>query len=995
MHLQGVQDDAGFGRNVVSWTRVALPGVLLRPTLILLMAALPFHLPAATSDYEGKPVGEIRFVPEAQPLSRTELSRIVLLAPGQPLTLSAVRVAIQRLYASGRYDDVEVDAALRDGKVVLTFATIQNWFISRVYVEGVDEPPNREQVVGASKLELGAKYTEEGLAAAIQGIKDVLRSNGFYSPRIQPLVERYPKFDELHILFLIDAGSRAYFSRPVIAGNLRLSEESIINKTSWKRLWGLLGWKQITEARVQQGLERVRRTYLKQDFLLAKVDLKDLGFNLEENLVKPHLGIEAGPKVRVDLTGAKLSKGRLKELLPVYQEQSVDQDLLEEGARKLKQHFQTQGYFDTDVSYAVDKPSVDEETIGYEIDRGNRYKVVHVDISGNAFFDDLTVRERMSIIPAGRISARFGRFSEDMLARDKSVIAELYRSNGFRDVQVDARVERGYGGKQREVAVFIEIKEGPQWFVNSLEISGVDLQIYEYIRSILTSTEGQPYSTFNIATDRDNILSFYYDNGYPDAKMEVNATPPDADHRMDVKYVIEEGRRLYIQDVLINGLAYTRPSLVKSRIKLVPGSPLSLSRMVFSQRRLYDLGIFAKVDMAMQDPAGRTREKRVLYQFEEASRYSINGGVGVEFGRIGGSATNLSSAAGSSTFAPRVSLGVSRLNFRGYGHTIGLQTRLSTLQRRVLGTYLAPQFQDRENLSLTVTALYDDSHNVRTFSARRFESAVQLGQRYSRAFSAQYRLTFRRVSTSDIIIEPGLIPLFSQAVRVGLASTTLVYDHRDDPLNATRGIYSSIDISLANRAFGSQPSFGRVLGRNSSYHRLSRDFVLSRNTTFGYIGNYGSTDIPLPERFFAGGAVSHRAFPENQAGPRDLTTGFPLGGRALVFNQTELRVPFFSGHLGGVIFHDAGNVYSDLKAITYRFRQRNDADFDYMVHALGLGVRYRTPIGPVRLDFAYGINNPRFVGYRGSINDLINNLGERTLQRVSRFQFHFSLGQAF
>src|SRR5690606_29940198 len=136
---------------------------------------------------------------------------------------------------------------------------------------------------------------------------------------------------------------------------------------------------------------------------------------------------------------------------------------------------------------------------------------------------------------------------------------------------------------------------------------------------------------------------------------------------------------------------------------------------------------------------------------------------------------------------------------------------------------------------------------------------------------------------------PGLIPIFSQPVRVGLVSGALINDKRDDPLNATRGMYSSVDVAVANRAFLSDPSFGRLLARNSSFHPVSRDFVISRNTTFGWIYNYGQPLIPLPERFFAGGAVSHRGFPENQAGPRDPATGFPLGGRALLFNQTELR----------------------------------------------------------------------------------------------------------
>jgi outer membrane protein insertion porin family len=951
---------------------------------------------AAPWDYEGKIVGEIRFDPEAQPLRPSELTLLVGIQPGETLTAIAVRNAIQRLYATGRYDELQVDAIQRDGKVVLTFFTKQNWFINRITVEGVSEPPNREQLVGATKLELGGLYSESKMAEAMQGLRDMLRANGFYSPRIQPLVERYPDFDELHIQFLLTPGQRAYFSRPDITGNLKLSEDDILGATRWKRWWGLLGWKEISDERIQSGLERVRRAFLNKDFLLAKVDLTGRRFQRDTYTVQPQLNIEAGPKVELTTTGAKLSKGKLKELVPVYQEQSVDSDLLEEGSRKIAKYFQSRGYFDAEVDYVRQQIGAEGEKIEYSIDRGERFKLVYVEIKGNRYFDIATIRERMNILAAGWLVNRSGRFSEEYLDRDRTAIRELYRSNGFQDVKVTTRVERGYQNKEFQVAVYVDIEEGEQVFVNSLDVSGVDLRLFPFIQSILTSTEGQAYSALNIATDRDNILNYYYNNGYPDASMDISAQAvPGKERMMDVKYVIQEGRRQFVRDVHIGGLVATKPSLVTSRISLVPGAPLSLSNMVYSQRRLYDLGIFAKVAMALVNPTGSVREKRVLYQFEEASRWSVNGGLGAEFGRFGGSATSLSSPAGGTGFAPRVSLGFSRLNFLGLGHTIGIQTRFSSLQTRGLVTYLAPRFQNKESLSLSLTALYDDSHNVRTFSSRRLEGALQMSQRFSRATQAQYRFVFRRVSTSEVKIEPGLIPLYSQPVRVGLISGTLIHDRRDDPLNATRGYYYSLDISNASKAFASQTSFGRALGRNSSFHKITSDFVLSRNTTMGWIARYGGTDIPLPERFFAGGAVSHRGFPENQAGPRDLFTGFPLGGRALLFNQTELRFPFIGDNLGGVLFHDAGNVYSRVNDISFRFRQRDQTDFDYMVHAVGFGVRYRTPIGPIRLDFAYGINSPRFVGYQGSLNDLINNLGQRVDQRVNRFQFHFSLGQAF
>jgi outer membrane protein assembly factor BamA len=174
--------------------------------------------------------------------------------------------------------------------------------------------------------------------------------------------------------------------------------------------------------------------------------------------------------------------------------------------------------------------------------------------------------------------------------------------------------------------------------------------------------------------------------------------------------------------------------------------------------------------------------------------------------------------------------------------------------------------------------------------------------------------------------------------------------------------------------------------------------VVARQLSFGVIGQISDGEVPLPERFFAGGAVSHRGFPDNQAGPRDLLTGFPIGGKALLINNTELRFPLLGDNVGGVFFHDAGNVYSDVGSISFRFSQRDVQDFNYMVQAVGFGVRYRTPIGPVRLDLAYSMNSPRFMGLKGTTEQLLdpNLTGVQFVeQRISRFQFHFSLGHLF
>jgi outer membrane protein assembly factor BamA len=408
--------------------------------------------------------------------------------------------------------------------------------------------------------------------------------------------------------------------------------------------------------------------------------------------------------------------------------------------------------------------------------------------------------------------------------------------------------------------------------------------------------------------------------------------------------------------------------------------------------------------MAIQNQQGDTENKYVVYHLTEGHRYYVGFGLGAEVARIGGAQDSLDQPAGATGFSPRGSFEISRLNLWGLGHSLNLKTRYSTLDRRASLSYLAPRYRNVDGRNISVTALYDNTRDVRTFTAERYEASVQLSQRFSKATTALWRYTWRDVAVnqSTLKIDPLLIPTLSQAARIGMISANVVQDRRDDPVDAHRGFYNTGDLGLVYHYFGGNKNYLRFLGRSSYYKRIHGDLVLASNTQFGWIRPFSiaadddpAQYVPLPERFYGGGSSSHRGFPDNQAGPRDLKTGFALGGNALLFHSTELRFPFLGDNITGVLFHDLGNVYSDLGSISFRYKQRDLTDFNYMEHAVGFGVRYRTPVGPIRLDLAYSLNPPVFNGLKGTYRDLILNQAIPAVQRVSHFQFSFSIGQAF
>ena len=980
---------------------------------------------AQVAEFEGRQIVDIQYSP-ATSLDPSDLAAAQPLRKGEPLHARDVAAAIDALFATGRFQDVVVEAQPAGNGVSVRFVTVAQWFVGGVAIDGsVPLPPNRAELRGNAPLNLGAPFREDDVKKAVDSMNRMFRTNGLYNAVVEPHIERSPDARQVFITFHITPGKRAKYEMPTIQGDPMLAESTILRITGW-RLPIIHWWRKVTNARTRAGVRRLESKYQKQDRLLASVNLQKTDYDDARRRVRPELNVKPGPKVKVTAIEAKVSKRVLKRYVPVFDERAVDTDLLVEGKRNLQDYFQSQGYYDADVDFRVQPPQNDLETIQYVVSRGQRFKVVRLMIAGNKYFDTGTIRERMFIAPASFPALRHGRYSEAFRRKDEASIADLYKSNGFRDVTVATRIDRDFRGKAGDVAVTVTISEGNQWLVDNLTMNGVSQANRRTALAGVTEMSGEPFSEVSMAVDRNSILTWYYTNGYPDATFNASWQNTGAANRVNIVYTINEGRKQVVRDVLVSGLRTTRKSVVDRNLTIKPGDPLSPVVEGDVQRRFYDLGIFSNIDTAIQNPDGTTDHKFILYNFEEANRYTLSVGFGAQVARFGQpSAYSLGNPAGSTGFSPEGSLTVSRLNFLGLGHTVSLHGVYSSIDKLASLTYLQPRFRNSAGRNLTYSLVYDNELDVRTFASKREEASVQLSQTFSKSLTGLFRFSYRRVSVNNIVIPVLLIPQLVQPVRIGMLSGNLVQDRRNDPANPSRGMLNSIDVGIAGRFFGSQRSFGRLLLRNATYYRLTKSLILARQTQFGIIQPFaapnGLTDmesVPLPERFFAGGADSLRAFAFNEAGPRDTgaplvpggpasqPTGFPLGGNALFTNNVELRFPLMGQNIQGVFFHDMGNVFSSLSDISFRYSQRNLNDFNYTVQALGFGVRYRTPVGPIRADIAYSLNPPSFDGFSGTPQQILlcnpNNpvsleqsFCQVTKQSTGHIQFFFSIGQTF
>lgn len=990
----------------------------------------------AITPYLGLTIDEIEF-PGVRPEESASLLALTSLKVGEPLNRDTLRDAIKALFASGRFSDIEAEADRTDtAGVKLTFLTVANFFVGIVTVDGVSANPSSNQLISSTRLQLGELYTEEKLTRALEGMARVLEENGFHQSKVHTLEHRNEQQHQIDLAFHISPGARA------VVGEVKVTGDSAYTASQIKEIAKLHSGDPVISTRVTRALQRIRTRYQKQDRLLAQVSLADRTYRPEHNTVDYTFQIDRGPVVEIAAEGYKLGQRTLRRLVPVYEEGAVDDDLLNEGRRNIQNHMEALGYFEATVSVNQHDGNGKTMRILYVIDPGARHKLAAIRIYGAHYFPEELIRRRMADQPATRLFSH-GRYSEALLTQDIQRIQGLYRGSGFRQAEVSGKLVTKYQGNPSLLAIDIIINEGPQTRVAWVKVEGSYILPQEQLPELSTA-EGQGFDESSLEDDRDAILGKYFDNGFPNATVDVGyVNVSDGSGglpRVGVTFTIQEGEQFFVDQVYLNGLHYTRPGVARRQLRVHPGDPLSQQRILDSQRRLYDLGLFSEVDAAIQNPEGTESRKNVLVATREAKRYTIDYGGGFEF-ETGTPAIGTNQPLGQTGVSPRVLFGVNRINFGGRQQTLTFRTNVSRLQQRVLLNYDIPKLMNLDNLHFSASIFYDNTVDVTTFTSQRLEGTVRnlqvLYRQENRDLTTiSYGFSYRRVKASNIEVSSNLIPLLSSPTRVGSPNFLYIRNRRDNDLQSTTGNYTSVEGAVASSYFGSEADFSKVLVKNSTYYSFFKDintgrkFVLARSTTVGVENPFGSTVvldpsqgalageslIPLPERFFSGGGNSHRGFGLNQAGPRDPLTGFPVGGSALFLNNLELRfpmvtAPYLQDKIGFSIFHDMGNVFArpqEMLPSIGRWHQPNpdfctnasthlQCNYNYVSHAIGLGIGYQTPIGPLTFDFGYNLNPPVFPSYTNVITNSVNGVttGQFGWQRAGHFNFSFNIGQSF
>lgn len=956
--------------------------------------------PAAEAAYQGETVTAIDLV--ANPHLDVEPFRALLLQkPGQPYSQDKVQASVAALGKAGKFGAVRTIVTPEPAGLRLTLVMEPAYYLGMVEFPEAARYFSYIRLLQVVNFPSQDPYDKYLLPGAVSALTKFLQENGYFQAQVhaEPLVDDINQL--VNVTFRASLGKRARIGNVEIQGPNTAEAARLMHSVRSLRARfsaGLLKpGKVYTASRISEATTLIKRSLSAQHYLASKIRQQPPRYDPETNRVDLTFDIDSGPLVIVRTTGSRLTllpflSGReQKKLIPIYSEGAIDQDLVNEGQQNLIDYFQKKGYFDVKVNPTFDRWP-DRIALTYQIDKGRKHRVAKILFQGN---HEISARYLLAHIPVKKAHIlTHGNYSEKLLQTSVKNIQALYRNIGYEDVKVTSQAV----DHEPKVDVTFNIIEGPRTLVGNVAITGNKSIPSQQLTgtSGLRLRPGAPFSPGKLSSDRNQIAAAYLDRGYLNSEVKAAVSRhPDNSHQVDVAYEITENQLVRTRAVLFMGEKHTRMSLLSKTTNLKPETPLSQEQLLQSETRLYNLNIFDWASVGPKQPITDQTDADTVVKVHEAKRTDIIYGIGFEVSHRGGNVPsgtvavpglppinvgNRQVAPSQATYAsPRGSIEITRRNMRGQAETASFSLLASRLDQRVLGTYAHPNFRGTQWNGLTSLSFERTTENP-LFAAKLADGAFQLERILHKKTDTrlQFRYDFNHTTLSELLV-PELVLPQDRNVKLSTVSSALIRDTRDKPLDAHHGSYTTLNLGITPTAFGSSANFARLFWQYAFYKPV-HGMVFANSVRLGLDKAFLGSFVPTSQLFFAGGGTTLRGFPIDQAGPQrivpfcNVLTGgsgcvnvtVPLGGRQLFVLNSELRFPLkIISALGGVVFYDGGNVYS---AINFNQFVNN------YTHTIGIGLRYATPIGPVRLDFGHRLN---------------------AIPGMSENQYFITLGQAF
>ena len=933
--------------------------------------------------YEGQNISAVSLI--ANPHRDLEpLRACVTLRPGDPYSEERIRASAEALEKAGGFPKVQVSVVPDVTGLRISFLLEPAYYLGIVDFSGVAKSFSYTHLLQVVDLPDEDPFDPSRLPTAEEALTTFLHANGFF----QAKVHTDAKIDDAHRLvsvsFSVEMGRQARIGSleivgPAVAERAKLHHSV---RSLRARLSGgcLKPGKVYDRERISAATTLLKKALAKQHRLAAKVHENPPAYHPETNRVDVSFQIEVGPVVTVRTLGARLSHipflgGReMKRLVPIYSEGTIDQDLVDEGQRNLTDYFQKKGFADVKVTSSIQNQP-DQIVVVYQIDRGRKHKVERIVFHGNYAVSQKELMAHV-VVKKSHIWTH-GSFSQKLLKQSSDNIQAVYQDRGYEDVKVTAQAV----DREPQIDITFEIEEGPQTIVEDVKVSGNEKVPFAELAGSngLELRSGVPYSPRKLAEDRNRISATYLNRGYLNAEVKVTLQHSQADpHRVNVAFAITENQSVRTNEVVYLGQKHTRLPLIARTAKIQPETPMRRVQLLEAESRLYDLNIFDWSSVGPSKPITDQTDEAALVKVHEANRNQIAYGVGFEVSHRGGNVptgtvalpggggtiglNGQQIAPSQSTFAsPRGLIEYTRRNLRGLGETASGSILLSRLDQKVLTTFGQPHFIGSDWSSLTSFSVERSSENP-LFTAGLGDLSFQVERLISKKTNTrlQLRYDFNKTDLSHLIV-PELVLNQDRHVHLSTVSGTLIRDSRDKPLDAHRGMFATVNLGITPTAFGSSANFAKLFAQYA-YYKPIHSVVFANSIRLGLASPFGGSFVPTSQLFFSGGGTSLRGFPIDEAGPQRLVpfcnvlqgqsgcvnVTVPVGGKQLFILNSEARFPLgIMKALGGVVFYDGGNVYSAINLHNFA---------DNYSNTIGIGLRYATPIGPIRIDFGRNLS---------------------------------------
>jgi outer membrane protein insertion porin family len=858
-------------------------------------------------------VGRIAVRVDGQP-GDPSLSDLIPFRTGDPYEPRLVDQAVKQLFKTGLFADIRVTKS-GERPVDLVFDLVRKVYIDAVRFHGPKVPAERLRQ-GLTVLRPGTYLQEDRVPEAVKEVAAGLRREGFFDAVVDCDIHRSAAATAVLSFRILD-WKTFRISGLEVEWKAEIPEGSLL-----KRMKTKVGDLYVP-SRLAADLQALTQGLDRAGYPRAEVRLAGESFNEESRRVELRVEIVPNEKIVIVVRGAKVP---LRLLTPIWEERVFEPWGLSEGEARILNYLRRKGYIFAAVKSRIERGR-NELRIVHDVTPGEKAKIVGFDFRGNEAFSSSDLRTRLALREGVPI---FSLLSYDKIFAIPFELANFYKQNGFANVEINLDLVK----EPRGVRAVFEIAEGQRTAVEAIRLEGVSLVSSGAVRRELVSREGGPYFPPNVQRDIGQIETFYLDSGIrgTDVVSRVERLPGPA---VILIYEISEGTPVTIRDVLITGNRTTRTRVIRRELRIAKGDKADDARIQESKRRLERLGIFSEI--SLDEVQTGPSEEVVVTTVREGEQNYVGVGLGFEshLPAVGPIVDWLD-------FRPRGTLEYIRSNVFGLGAQAGVLGQISTIERRAVLSWNQPYFF---GLSMPTTALAWAEREDRTaFTIDRIGVSLSAAKPLTKARLLLGSLSLTRTSIVKPVDLSQLPPDIDRQFlpySASLASVSMNWERRDDTLNPTRGWFASAVAEVGVPIFGTESDYQKLFLKGQYFRPLTSFLNLGLTGRLG-LGNGLSH---LPERFFAGGSNTFRGEEFELLGPIDASTLKPYGGEAVELVNAELIWTVFPAwrEFRLASFFDLGNVYESLKD----FRPFG------LEGAVGAGLRYRTPLGPVRVEIAW------------------------------------------